>query len=163
MENGGTSSVGLAPNPAPGMPSTLRRVLFGGVPVRWVLLLAVLAGVFGLHVLTVEHGDHGDLPSSAILIGPSESGPTAQVDAMPPGGGTRAYGHDAPALPADTGHGGLTGCVLFLAVAAAAAVLLANALRRRGDPTPTRGMLLAGGPQRPVPGVPRLVLCTLRV
>lgn len=57
-----------------------RTVWPGG---RWVLLLAVLAGLFGMHVLTAESADggHGSLPAVSAHAG--HSMPNHTPDSMP--------------------------------------------------------------------------------
>ena len=172
MRNGGPGLGRQTPAPRPVVPGPHARI--GPVLARWVLLAVVLAGVFALHVLTVEHGDHGDLPSAVITAGAAVN-PAAAValdqspdTAAQAAGAVRAADPAVPTLPADTGAGWLAGCGWFLAVAGAAALLLATARLRRGDPPTAAGDGWTAGRHRP-PGtkplrpVPRLVLCVDRV
>jgi len=147
---------------------------------RLVLLAAVLAGLFGMHVLTADHdsGRHGTLPMSmpgdadmsghADISGPSPAGspPIPVMDAMGSAPGS------AVATAADPGsgggdHGEMAGCILFLVVGGAALILLL--LRYRNGRRTTGLGRLAGlavtdmrrrGPPR---RWPRLSLCVIRV
>jgi hypothetical protein len=142
---------------------------------RWTLLAAVLAGVFGMHVLTADDGtgSHGSLP----MIGPSthdgmgESAPLpiSAVPVMSPAG----FGAGADMQPAvgpgsgGTDHSAMAECILFLVVGGAALALLM--LRSRGS-----GQVAGLGQvarigltdlrRRGPPGDrPRLALCVIRV
>ena len=123
---------------------------------RWVLLVAVIAGVFGMHVLTAGDGPgHGMLPMAAASdhhgheVMPS---PPDQVSAA-----------GAPA----SGHEDMTGCILFLVVGGAALILLL--LRyRAGSGTAGLGrfvgIAVTDMRRRGPPGRwPRLALCVIRV
>ena len=129
---------------------------------RWVLLLAVIAGVFGMHVLTAGDGPgHGMVPvpvmtdqhtthdSSAIAV---EAGPTT-ADTL-------------ASSPAPTGHGDMAGCILFLIVGGAALLLVAVAhgTNEHGDAAATARRLLLDLRRRgPPDGWPRLALGVIRV
>ena len=141
---------------------------------RGVLLAAVLAGLFGMHVLTAEDsgtGGHGALPM--IATSAHDGGMT---------GPARATTQDVPAtidaadggavlLPATPGtggdHGEMAGCILFLVIGGAALILAL--LRHRGAPWTTglgrlAGIALTDLPRRGPPGAwPRLALCVIRV
>jgi hypothetical protein len=132
---------------------------------RWLLLGVVIAAVFGLHVLTVDHGDHGDLPVAAADGHSSASfGDTARVAT------TLAVGQltspvDGPVAPSDDGGGWLAGCVLFLVVGSGLLLLLQWVRRRIGDPPPPAGKGVSvaftrGAAFRPRP---RLALGVIRV
>jgi hypothetical protein len=119
--------------------------------IRWVLLVAVIAGVFGMHVLTAGDGPgHGMLP---VAMAPDHHGaaPDAVTERTPPG----------PAVA----H--LAGCVLFLV--AGGAVLLLVALARLGGAGDRADDRRAGGLLRdlrrrgPPDGWPRLALNVIRV
>ena len=95
----------MTDHPRPGScPARSRRVdhhpgnrlaarVLARVLARWLLFGAVIAGVFCLHALTVDHGDHGDLPAavSADRMVAQAGSLTAGVDTA----GT--VGTDAPA------------------------------------------------------------------
>ena len=105
---------------------------------RLALLAAVLAGLFGMHVLTAEDGSsgHGALP----MIGTSGH-PDMTVPARRPADPTPAVKDAVGTLPgiaaelsADPGaggvdHGAMAGCILFLVVGGAALILLLLRLR----------------------------------
>lgn len=111
-------------------------------PIRGVLLVAVLAGLFGMHVLTgADAADgHGAIP----MIGAADHGSAGHDPAMAAAAvmGQSASSDDA-AAPSQTrpvvgsadpgsgiGHGAMAGCILFL-VLSGAALFLAQ-LRYRG-------------------------------
>jgi hypothetical protein len=172
----------MTDHPRPGScPARSRRVdhhpgnrlaarVLARVLARWLLFGAVIAGVFCLHALTVDHGDHGDLPAavSADRLVAQAGSLTAGVDTA----GT--VGTDAPAAsrsitvnpvaPADGGGDGfLAGCLLFL-VAGSVALLLLTLSRRRADRSvggAGGGAVSRRGPPRAA--VPRLALCVIRV
>ena len=99
---------------------------------RLALLVAVLAGLFGMHVLTAEDGSgrHGGLPMISTSGHADMTVPAPSADPMPvvmdavgslPG--------IAAVLSADPGaggvdHGAMAGCILFLVVGGAALILL---------------------------------------
>jgi len=136
------------------------------------LLGAVLAGLFGMHVLTADGGSgpHGALPmigttGHADMTGPApspaaatsmdalDSLPAAAVLAVDPGSG-------------GDGHGAMTGCILFLVVGGAALILL---LRYRAGSGPAGlgrfvGIAVTDMRRRGPPGRwPRVALCVIRV
>ncbi len=122
---------------------------------RWVLLVAVIAGVFGMHVLTAGDGPgHGMLPMAAASdhhgheVMPS---PPDQVSAA-----------GAPA----SGHEDMTGCILFLVVGGAALLLLALARSAVANGTGTGPAAHRPfDPRRrgPPGGRPRIALSVIRV
>jgi hypothetical protein len=125
-----------------------------------VLLVAVIAGVFGMHVLTAGDGPgHGMLP---VAMAPDHHGaaPDAVTERTPPGPAV------APLTPG-VGHDDLAGCVLFLV--AGGAVLLLVALARLGGAGDRADDRRAGGLLRdlrrrgPPDGWPRLALNVIRV
>ena len=127
---------------------------------RWTLFAALLAGLLGMHVLTVGHRDegHGTLP---VPIGEHEQMDAVILDPVEPAAGPAAR-------PDVGGPQGMAGCILFLAAGVGAAVLAL--LRRRftdappSAPPPPRvgavtGVLRRGPPRR----TPRVALCVIRV
>ena len=152
--------------------------------VRWTLLAAVLAGLFGMHVLT--DGDspsgHGDLApvgaagqsssSNLVMTGMPRDLPTAS-DSVPasnassPSVAVISAVSAAPTVPMGAGHG-MSPCVLFL-VAVGSAVLLALLASRW--PATTCGLLAAvtaiwGELRRRGPPGPerrRIALCVTRI
>ena len=138
-----------------------------------MLLAAVLAGLFGMHVLTAEDsgtGDHGTLPMIATSAHDGMTGPDrATTQAVP--ATTDAAGSGAVLLPAAPGsggdHGPMAGCILFLVIGGAALILAL--LRHRGAPWTTglgrlAGVALTDLRRRGPPGAwPRLALCVIRV
>lgn len=152
---------------------------------RWLLLTAVLAGLFGMHVLTAEtsSGGHGALPhtlSSSATAGHEPAGdPTgahsAVIDPAPvaaalagpfmPGA---ALADPSPSTGHGGGHGGLGGCVLFLVIGGALvllALLAARAVRDAGGAPAAAGTALTLLWRRGPPGGhrPRVALCVIRV
>jgi hypothetical protein len=149
-----------------------------------MLLAAVLAGLFGMHVLTAEHGTsrHSMLPVASIAahdaVGghnatsvdamPIETTPIETTDAMP---GSTPEGVDVQAMPASPGsgvqHGAMAGCILFLVVGGAALLLaLLRHLHGAGSPGGGRlaGAAVSDMRRRGPPGRRlRLALCVIRV
>jgi hypothetical protein len=144
-----------------------------------MLLAAVLAGLFGMHVLTSEHGTsrHSMLPMGKIAghdvsgghIAPSvDSVPIEITGAMP---GSTPVGVDVQAMPVTPGpgvqHGAMAGCILFLVVGGAALLLaLLRHLHGAGSPGIGRldGTAVTDVRRRGPPGQwPRLALCVIRV
>jgi len=139
---------------------------------RLMLLGAVLAGLFGMHVLTADDGSsrHGALPmisttGHADMTGPAPSPAAAMSMALGSLPGAAVLAVD-PGSGGD-GHGAMAGCILFLVVGGAALILLL--LRyRAGSGTAGLGrfagiavtdMRRRGPPDR----WPRLALCVIRV
>lgn len=130
---------------------------------RWVLLLAVIAGVFGMHVLTAGDGPgHGMVPADTKTAGhhgdPAMAEPEPQPAPVEP---------MAAPLPPAFGHGDMAGCILFLVVGGAL-LLLALALVRAGGGRDDRdrrtaGLLLDLRRRGPPDGWPRVALGVLRV
>ena len=153
-----------------------RQVQLLSTAARLALLAAVLAGLFGMHVLTAEDGSsgHGALP----MIGTSGH-PDMTVPAHRPADPTPAVKDAVGTLPgiaaelsADPGaggvdHGAMAGCILFLVVGGAALILLL--LRLRGGQWATglgrfAGIAVSDMRRRGPPGGwPRLALCVIRV
>jgi hypothetical protein len=134
---------------------------------RWLLLGVVIAAVFGLHVLTVDHGDHGDLPT-AVLAGNSSVHTlgAAEITGLPGLAELVAAADlESPIVPSDDGGGALAGCMLFLVVAGSAVLVLLMLIRRRiGDPHESGPGGLAAGSWHPAaPAVPRFALGVIRV
>ena len=145
---------------------------------RWVLLGAVIAGVFALHVLTAENGPGGHTGVPAVATsthlptaGPSLAVPVSESD-QATGVGAGVFWLTAPG--SDTGHPGgtgpgeglLLGCILFLVVVGPLALVLL--LRRRRGATEDVRLVPVGwgstGHRIPArPGVPRLALCVIRI
>jgi len=143
---------------------------------RWTLLAGVLAGLFGMHVLTAEDGSggHGGLPMISTTGHADMAGPAAPpadsltvvMDAIGTLPGIAAV------LTADPGagggdHGAMAGCILFLVVGGAALILL---LLRLHDGQGTTGqgrfasIAVSDMRRRGPPGRwPRLALCVIRV
>ena len=175
----------MTDHPRPGScPARSRRVdhhpgnrlaarVLARVLARWLLFGAVIAGVFCLHALTVDHGDHGDLPAavSADRLVAQAGSLTARVDTVGTVGTIDAPAASKPitgnpVAPADGGGGDgfLAGCLLFLVVAGSVALLLLALSRRRADRSAGGaggGAVSRRGPPRVA--VPRLALCVIRV
>lgn len=155
---------------------TDRRVRRLSTAARWALLSAVLAGLFGMHVLTAEVGSsrHGALPMISTTghadmtePAPPPAAPVPVVmDAL---GGLPGIGAVLRADPGSGGvdHGAMAGCILFLVVVGGALILLL--LRYRDDPGtigPGRvaGIAVTDIRRRGPPGRwPRLALGVIRV
>lgn len=87
---------------------------------RWVLLVAVIAGVFGMHVLTAGDGPgHGMVP---VAMASEHHSPAVAAMAEPALPGPSIGG-----APSGSGHPDMAGCILFLV---GGAVLLLLALAR---------------------------------
>lgn len=132
-------------------------------PVRWALLLAVIAGIFAMHVLTPGDGPgHGSLPTAAGTHDGMTAEPMAEP-VMAPEGFVTAWA----APPPMSQHGDMAGCILFLVVGGA--LLLLAALARRsatlGAPGPVsaRRVLFDLRRRGPPVGRPRLALGVIRV
>ena len=148
--------------------------------VRWMLLAAVLAGLFGMHVLTdgdddSVHGDLAQVPAAAqsssgdhVMTGVRREVPTA-FDA----GGTPVNARSAAVVSTAPNGGlgagqGMAQCVLFLLTVGSALLLALLASRW---PATTCGPLAAvtviwcdlrrRGP--PGPERPRIALCVTRI
>ena len=142
---------------------------------RLALLAAVLAGLFGMHVLTAEDGSSGHDALPMISTSGHPSMTPAHSPANPMSVVMDAVGSlpgIAAELSADPGaggvdHGAIAGCILFLVVGGAALVLLLLRLRE-GHGTTGRGrfalIALSDMRRRGPPGRwPRLSLCVIRV
>jgi hypothetical protein len=171
MERGGwnTESMERVRHQQPSRGSTPGKVR------RWLLLAAVIAGIFGMHVLTAEDGTsrHGALPMISTAGHAEMTGHDPQLAGALPLAVDAAVGMAGVAVvtAADPGsggdHGAMAGCILFLAVGAAALILVL--LRLRGGPGLAGIGRLAGTSvsdmrRRGPPGRwPRLALCVIRV
>lgn len=143
---------------------------------RVTLLVAVLAGLFGMHVLTADGGNgrHGALP----MIGTAGHDTMTDHDSSPTT--TRPMSTDAlgsvpgaAVLAVDPGsggegHGAMAGCILFLVVGGAALILLLLLRYRAGSGTAGLGRFVGIAVtilrRRGPPGRwPRLALCVIRV
>lgn len=133
---------------------------------RWLLLGAIIAGVFTLHVLTAESA----LTGSAHYPGDGLTLPVTAPEsdrATDSGGAPFSLAVPSVGQPGDTsgGEGLLIGCIMFLVVAGPAA-LLALLVRRPGTEAAHSGRGRWAGLSRrgpPGPGVPRLALCVIRI
>ena len=139
------------------------------------LLAAVLAGLFGMHVLTADgdNGRHGALPmigtASHDTMTDHHASPTTSppmsMDALAsvPGAAVLAV-HPGPG---GDGHGAMAGCILFLVVGGAALILLLLRYRARSGTAGLGrfvGIAVTDMPRRGPPGRwPRLSLCVIRV
>jgi hypothetical protein len=139
---------------------------------RGLLLIAVLAGIFGMHVLTADDGanGHGALPMTStagmtsvhemVTTHDSEVAPAAEMTPM----------DAATAFFADPGsgmdHGAMAACILFLAAAAALILMLLRyrRLTRTSGPGRAARSALTGIRRRGPPGRyrPRVALCVIR-
>lgn len=145
---------------------------------RWLLLTAVLTGLFGMHVLTAEDssGGHGAPPQITVTA----HSPMTAGTGVPASTSTAPAGHTPAGEPglftavlrsAPDGMGGngdMGSCVLLLVVGGAALLLAWLAARRAsrvaGITRPagvTRGEVRRRGP----PGRyrPRVALCVIRI
>jgi hypothetical protein len=158
-----------------GAVSTPRRVprQLAAVSARWLMVGLVIAGIVGMHVLSVQDPGEGHgmvmTPQSmesdwADGHGDLSAGPMVMSGAGAPGQATVA-----PSVAA--GGNGMSGsmvmCLLFLGAGAAALALLVLHMRRADGPVrhPSRtgrgwGCLLRGPPGA---DPPRIALCVLRV
>jgi len=133
------------------------------------LLAAVLAGIFGMHVLSAESGSggHGALPT----VEPGGHSTMAGAENAHTPTPIAASAEAAAFLP-DSGsgmdHGDMAGCILFL-VAGTAALLLVLLRHRRSsastDAVRRRATAPADLRRRGPPGRyrPRVALCVIRI
>lgn len=148
-----------------------------GVPLRLLLrgllIAVVLAGIFGMHVLTADDGanGHGALPmtSTAAMAGGHEMVTTHEPDVAAAAEMTRVrvatsfFANSGSGMP----HGSMAACVLFLA-AAAALILILFRYRRLTltiGPGSAARSALTGIRRRGPPGRyrPRVALCVIRI
>ena len=155
---------------------TDRQVRRLSAAARLTLLAAVLAGLFGMHVLTAEDssGGHGGLPmintsGHADMTGPALSPADPMPVVMDAVGSLPGI---AALLSADPGAGGgddgaMAGCILFLVVGGATLILLLLRLREGQETTGLgrfAGIAVTDMRRRGPPGRwPRLALCVIRV
>lgn len=122
-----------------------------------MLLLAVIAGVFGMHVLTAGDGPgHGMLPTITMAGHHEDPAMVEPAPAQPMAG----------PLPAGAGHGDMAGCVLFLVIGGTALLLLALARSAGGPRDHDRrrdGRPLDPRRRGPPDGWPRIALGVIRV
>ncbi|MEO5833160.1 MAG: hypothetical protein ABIR83_07285 [Nakamurella sp.] len=124
----------------------LSRALVG----RWLLFAALVVGLLGMHVLTggdaMDHDGGLPRPAASIATGHSDAAPMAMAEDVAARDltGTAASGVSAAALgpgagvPMD-GHDAMAGCILFLALGSAVALLTLLLLRTAtGTSTLTR-------------------------
>lgn len=162
---------------------TVRRA-WGRTPARWLLIVSVLAGVFGMHVLgshdmtaagglmlATGQGSHAGSRAAALTVEPGMptvmNGPHGAhhvVATKDPAGRRPVVESAGPA--GGMAHSLMVGCILFL-VGGAGLVLLTLMLARHPD---GRGGSARSGSLRddrgrgpPAPGRPRFSLCVLRV
>lgn len=144
---------------------------------RWLMLIAVIGGIFGMHVLTGSEmtSEHGPLPKvgHSALAGTAAMQQPAE-ESLPAAAGS-TQGSDGAAVAATTSgsgqgmsHDAMGACILFLVVGGAAAVaaLLATRLKSRsGQTAATMASAVAGAMRRGPPGRcrPRIALCVYRV
>jgi hypothetical protein len=133
-------------------------------PVRWALLLAVIAGIFAMHVLTPGDGPgHGSLPTAAGTHHGMTADPMAEPVMAPEAFVTAWVGAEPPSSE----HGDMAGCILFLVVGGV--LLLLAALARRNatvtapGPVSARRALFDMRRRGPPRGRPRLALGVIRV
>ena len=138
---------------------------------RWVLLLAVIAGVLGMQVLTAGDGPgHDMLPTPAPAadhdghLGMAQPAAESSLRSMPEPSLIEPL---AAPQPSGFEHGDVAGCVLFLVIGGAL-LLLALALARAGGGRDDRdrraaGLLLDLRRRGPPDGWPRVALGVLRV
>lgn len=117
------------------MPTAERR----RAATHWALLLAVIAGILGMHILTSGNGagaGHGamSMPAASAheMSAPEPTTQTATTATAPDAGPSAWRTATAGALPPMSGHGEMTACVLFLAVGGA--LLMLSALARHAGP-----------------------------
>lgn len=135
---------------------------------RWLLLAAVLAGVFGMHVLTVDDapGGHGMLPQISMTGHGMAAGPAiTMTDPVAAGSGAAVLRSDSGGA---AGHGAMAGCILFLTVGGAALMLALLASRRAthaAGAARITGIRLTDLRRRGPPGRyrPRVALCVIRI
>lgn len=114
--------------PTPGLLSP--RVL-----ARWLLLGAIIAGVFGLHTLTGDHGTR-TFPVAIAVADSSDQPPQKSATVLAPGlkDGSPPVIRGLEGLPVNHGDELLADCLLFLTAVGISAVLLLALIRRRlGD------------------------------
>ena len=149
---------------------------------RAVVLAAVLAGLFGMHVLTAEDtgAGHGALPMIDLIQqggghDPGMVAADAAMDATSPAV-QEPTGHAPPGRVEEFtaagsgfggGHGEMAGCILFLVIGGAA-VLLIRLRRRLLSPDNRLGWATGAAVsflrrRGPPPGWTRLSLCVIRV
>ena len=143
---------------------------------RGMLLAAVLAGIFGMHVLTADDGanGHGALPMigtaghTAAMSGGHEMAALSDPQVL-----TAAEMTPVPVVTeflANSGsgmsHGAMAACTLFLAAAAALilGLLRYHRLTRSTGPDPAARSALTAIRRRGPPGRyrPRVALCVIR-
>lgn len=142
---------------------------------QWLLPAAVLAGLFGMHVLTVEDstGGHGALPQFTMtghgVTGADTAVPAAVSAAVDGQAGLPGLVAAVLRSAADGmgGHGDLGSCILFLVVGGAALLLAWLAARRATQTASTTrpaGVTRSQVRRRGPPGRyrPRVALCVIR-
>ena len=142
-------------------------VLLPRVLARWLLLGAIIAGVFGLHTLTGDHGTRGAFPV-AIATDLSDQSPQESATVLAPGlwDGSPLVVRGSEGLPVNHGDDLLADCLLFLTAAGISAVLMLALIRRRlGDSANQSGNAASLGIVRfpPCLTTPRVALGVIRV
>ncbi len=146
------------------------------VVARWLLLAAVLAGLFGMHVLTAHDGPGGDdaLPQTVMT---GHQNMTVTDTSMTAPAIAAAVGAPAPGPIAAVlrsagdgfgGHGSMAACILFLVVGGVASLLALMAARLAAEASstsPAAKVMWADLRRRGPPGRsrPRVALCVSRI
>lgn len=135
---------------------------------RWLLLCAIIAGVFGLHTLTVDHPNLGTIPVAIAAADLSDQSPqnSATVHTLGTRDGSPLLVRGLEGLPVDHGDDPLADCLLFLTAAGITALLLLALIRRRlGDSANQSGNAASPGIVRLAPRLtmPRVALSVIRV
>jgi hypothetical protein len=132
------------------------------MPTAWRLLIlaAVLAGLFGMHVLGVEDANGNHVTPSAAAAGGSVS---VMADAMPSDVTAGNPGSH------QGGHDGMSACILFLVlggVGLAVGWLVRKLIRQLTEGARQAWVVAVSHRRRGPPAVsdrPRIALCVLRV
>ena len=163
----------------------------GWALLRWLMLTAVIAGIFGMHVLTGSEmtTGHGLLPGPAPMAGhtamvqtsampdPTEQGPlpvagftqgALSAGVVKTSAAATSVAATSAGSGQGTGHDSMGACILFLVVGGAAALLALLATRlatRFGHDAAAVASIVAGVMRRGPPGRgwPRIALCVNRV
>ena len=157
-------STGLLPLPR--IHSSFGRRLW-----RWLLLMCVVAGIVGMHVLTGgDMASHGEPPSTAHHLSMTSDEHVLPSRSEHPDvtTGTAVGGSMSATTDRSAGSDGMGTCILFLTVGGAALLLALLMVRRLrlGDRIAIPVGVRADGPMRrgpPGPNLPRLVLCVHRI
>ena len=173
----------MSPSVDVARPGSSVPVASGAPRWRWLLLIPMIAGLLGMHVLTGGDalGGHGPLPTAAHEM-PADHAVEVVPGADPHAAAVRTTAIQTVAVhtaATDTAaeltaapsggmeHGGMAACILFLVVGGAVALVALLKLRRRERRI---GVTVAGAPPAndilrrgpPGPVRPRLALCVDR-